>query len=74
MTAFVNGDGALEPGRADELDRLVRRPRGRDAVEVAELVGAEAQRRRTGGSSLRTGRRPSRSIAWSSVRTRCTVP
>ena len=29
---------------------------------------------RTGGSSFRTGRRPSFSIAWSSVRTRCTEP
>ena len=38
------GDGALEPGPADELDRLVHRRVARDAVEEAELVRAEPER------------------------------
>ena len=66
--------GSLEPRGADELDRLVR-GRVRSDVEVAELVRAETERMQApAASSLRTGRRPSVSIAWSSVRTRCTVP
>ena len=38
------GDGALEAGAADELDRLVHRRVPRDAVEVGELVRADAER------------------------------
>ena len=66
--------GALEPRTADELDRLVHRRVARDAVDEPELVRTETE-----GSSHRrveawTRRRPSFSIAWSSVRTRWTAP
>ena len=45
-------DGALEAGRAYELDRLVRGRACRDAVEVGELVGAEPKRRPDGRVEL----------------------
>ena len=74
-TAFVNGTARSSRARAHELDRLVhgRVARARRRGSRAGTRRAAA-RRSTGGSSLRTGRRPSVSIAWSSVRTRCTVP
>ena len=70
MTAFVKATARSSPAAAHELDGLVHRRVRRDAVHEGELVGAGASAARTGGSSLRTGRRPSVSIAWSSVRTR----
>ena len=60
-------DRALEAGAADELDRLVDRRVAGDGEED-ELVGAEAQRGAHGRVELAHGRRPSVSIAWSSVR------
>ena len=49
-------DGALEPGAAHEADRLGDGGVGGDVVEVAELVGSDAQ----GGAHLRVeaGDRP----------------
>ena len=74
MTAFVNGTARSRPRGAHELDRLVD---GRVRAETRLQASWYAPIRSaatTGGSSLRTGRRPSVSIPWSSVRTRCTVP
>ena len=69
MTAFVNGDGPLETCRAHELDRLVDRGVPRDAVEVGELVGADAQRSANRRVELRApAAAPSASMPWSSAR------
>ena len=48
-------DGALEPGAADELDRLVHGRVARHPVEIAELVGAKAQRCANGRIELAHG-------------------
>ena len=45
-------DRALEPRPADELDRLVHGRVARNAVEIAELVRAEPQRRPDGRVEL----------------------
>ena len=47
--------GALEPGRAHQLDRLVRRGMRRHRVDEAELVGAETQRGAHGRIELAHG-------------------
>ena len=71
----MNGDRALEPRAADELDRLVDRGVARHAVRGrrAGTRRAAAPRAPAGRACARAGV-PSVSIAWSSVRTRCTVP
>jgi hypothetical protein len=46
------GNRALAPGRAHQLDRLVDRRVHRDALHVDELVGARAQRRPHGRVEL----------------------
>ena len=45
-------DSALEPGAADELHRFVHGRVARHPVEIAELVGAEPQRRANGRVEL----------------------
>ena len=60
----------LEPRLPHELDRLVDGRVARHAVHERELVRAESERVTDGPSSFRTGRLPSVSIAWSSVRAR----
>jgi hypothetical protein len=55
-------DGALEAGRADELDALVRRRVRRHRLDVAELVAPSRSAARTAGrASARAGGRASRS-------------
>ena len=73
MTAFVNA--TARSSRAARTSSTVSLTAACVATSVKPSWYAPSRSAaRTGGSSLRTGRLPSVSIAWSSVRTRCTVP
>ena len=73
MTAFVNGTARSSRARRTSSTDSFAAACG--AVSVyPSWYAPRRSAARTGGSSLRTGRFPSVSIAWSSVRTRCTAP
>ena len=73
ITAFVNG--TARSSRAERTSSTVSLTAACGGTSVKPSWYAPSRNAaRTGGSSLRAGRRPSLSIAWSSVRMRWTVP
>ena len=73
-TAFVNGTArSSRARRTSSTDSFTAAYCGTPS-RYASWYAPSLSAARTGASSLRTGRLPSVSIAWSSVRTRCTAP
>ena len=73
MTAFANLTARSSPAdRTSSTDSFTAAWTA--TSEYASWYAPSRSAARTGGSSLATGRPPSCSIAWSSVRTRWIVP
>ncbi len=72
-TAFVNGTARSSRARRTSTTHTLT-PAWSATTEKASWYAPSRSAARTGGSSLRTGRRPSVSMPWSSVRTRWIVP